>query len=67
MHSDMIALVALDFVLRVVGIGVMDVALVIDVLSVHAHDATADTAGVAQQLAGSRGIMRPEEAGNPSL
>jgi hypothetical protein len=44
-QSDVIALIALDFVLRVVGIGVMRVALVIDVFGMHAHDAPADASG----------------------
>lgn len=36
----MIPLVALDFVLRVVRIGVMDVAFVIRILGVNQHDVT---------------------------
>jgi hypothetical protein len=46
MQGDMIRPVALDLILGVVRAGVMDVALVIDVLRMHSHDTTANAAGL---------------------
>jgi len=46
MQGDMIRPVALDLILRVVRAGVMDVALVIDVLRMHSHDTTGNAAGL---------------------
>jgi hypothetical protein len=40
----MICLVALDFVLRIIRAGVVDVAFVIHVLGVYPHDVTGDPA-----------------------
>jgi hypothetical protein len=46
MQGDMIRPVALDLILGVVRAGVMDVALVIDVLDMHSHDMTGNAAGL---------------------
>src|SRR5690242_19487921 len=43
-QGDMRGLVALDLVLRRVGAGVVNVALPVDVLAVHPHDAAAHPA-----------------------
>jgi hypothetical protein len=44
-QSDMSGFIAFDFVLRLIFAGVMNVAFVIHVLAVHAHDLAADPAG----------------------
>jgi hypothetical protein len=44
-QSDMIRFVAFDLVLWIVRARVVDIALVVNIPRVHAHDATADPAG----------------------
>jgi hypothetical protein len=46
MQGDMIRPVALDLILGVVRAGMMDVALVIDVLHMHSHDMTGNAASL---------------------
>lgn len=50
-HRDVIGLVALDFVLRVVGAGVVRVALPVEVLLVHLGDVPAHVAGFGAEIA----------------
>jgi hypothetical protein len=46
MQGDVIGPVALDFILRIVRRGVVDVPLVVDVLGMHAQDMAAHPAGL---------------------
>ena len=46
MYGDMVGFIALDFILRLIGIGVMRVSLVVDVFCMHLDDPAADASGL---------------------
>jgi len=46
MHRDMVCLIAFDFILRLIRVGVMRVSFVVDVLFMDLDDPAADTAGL---------------------
>lgn len=46
MHGDMIGLIALDFILRLLGTGVTGVSFVVDVPSMHLDNPAADVSGL---------------------
>jgi hypothetical protein len=46
MQSDVSSFIAFDFVLRLLFARVMDVAFIIHIFGVHAHDFAADPAGL---------------------
>ena len=46
MHGDMIRFIAFDFVLRLIGIGMMAVSFVVDVVRVNPDNPAADAPGL---------------------
>src|SRR5579864_8539399 len=46
MHGNVIGLIAVDFVLWVIGAGMVVIALVVDVSRMHADDVTRNAAGL---------------------
>jgi hypothetical protein len=46
MHRDMVRLVAFNFILRFIRIGMMRVSLVVDVLCMDLNDPAADSSGL---------------------
>ena len=46
MHRDMVCLIAFDFILRLITVGVTRVSFVVDVVRVNPDDPAADTAGL---------------------
>ena len=46
MHRDMVCLIAFDFILRLIRVGVMRVSFVVDVVRVNPDDPAADTSGL---------------------
>ena len=46
MHRDMVCLIAFDFILRLIRVGVMCVSFVVDVLCMDLNNPAADTSGL---------------------
>jgi hypothetical protein len=46
MHRDMVRLIAFDFILRLIRVGVMRVSFVVDVVCVNPDNPAADTSGL---------------------
>jgi len=46
MHRDMVRLIAFDFILRLIRVGVMRVSFVVDVLCMDLNNPAADTSGL---------------------
>jgi hypothetical protein len=46
MHGDMVGFIALDFILRLLGIGVAGVSFVVDIPCMHSDNRTADATGL---------------------
>jgi len=46
MHRDMVRLIAFDFILRLIRVGVMRVSFVVDVLCMDLDNPAADTSGL---------------------
>jgi hypothetical protein len=46
MHGDMVRFIALDFILRLIGIGAMRVSFVVDVSCMHLDNPAADASGL---------------------
>jgi hypothetical protein len=46
MHGDMVRFIALDFILRLIGIGAMRVSFVVDVSCMHLDNRATDASGL---------------------